>query len=78
MKRDITKALAQYYERFKKHPAGEGAFYPSDVMQIIERNKEEGSDLLYRSITDALEVGFIIGCRYQARQDRARRARGKK
>ena len=73
MKRDITKALAAYYEKFEKRANNEGAFYPSDVIQIIDRNKDSGSDAIYKAITDALKIGFIIGARYQYRQGRKRK-----
>lgn len=74
MKRDIAKAIEEYRRKFGQLNGKTGAFYPTDIEQILALSEAEGVNRLYRIITDALEAGFIIGCRYQARRDRKRKA----
>lgn len=77
MKRDIAKAIEEYRSKFGLLNNSTGAFYPTDVQQILELSEAEGANRQYVIVTNALEAGFIIGCRYQSRQDRKRKKRAK-
>ena len=72
--RDIEKAIADYDrlidEVTKDKETGEAAFWLSDFRQIIDRNPDGNQ---FDLISDALRAGFIIGQRYQKRQQKKAR-----
>ncbi len=67
MKYRIEKAAAEYHERFEKnlrHPF-EGAFYDSDINEVLRLAKEHSNGnmntLLFNAILISLNAGFMIG-----------------
>lgn len=71
MKRDLSKAIDQYFNKFGKMKGScKGAIYASDVYQIVDKNKRQDGTVVFtdvnvnRAIADAMEAGFIMGMRY--------------
>jgi len=75
MKRDLTKAVAEYDRKFNNPQTGKGAFYLDDMEQIrnMSKSKTGQGTSLYSAIGNALKVGFIVG--YRTAQRDARKAR---
>lgn len=65
MIRNMEKKLNEYKILCDKKGSRFGDFYQSDIVAIMERNKNSTSPLPI-SILEALEVGFMIG--YNARK----------
>ena len=61
MYRDLSKAIRAYRKRFGNAPNNTGAFFCSDVMQIVEMCDAKGVAKAYDVAMRALEAGFWIG-----------------
>lgn len=66
MKRNIEKILEEY-DRIS--PPG-GAFYVSDLYELLEHEKENDRFDLYRFFDSMMKFGFVAGVRYQKRQQK--------
>ena len=71
MKRDLQKAITDYKKTFGGNDR-RGAFYMSDIEQIIAVSKPAGSmrSDLYQLAGNALRAGFMIGYRTAKREKR--------
>lgn len=72
----ILRALEEYNNKYtkKKGIGTKAAFYVNDIDDIIEFNQEKYSydyrDIIFSSVADALQAGFIIGHRAAKREIR--------
>lgn len=66
MQRDLKRYVADYQQTFLKKNGRRGAFYMSDVEQIVEMS----NDLVVAAYC-ALQAGFMVG--YRAAKAEARR-----
>lgn len=79
MYRDIGKLIQAYSDKYVNQPENrtKGAFYVTDVEQILVRNGLMGingalADMLLRTIFDSLSAGYMIGYRTAQRDARRR------
>ena len=73
MSRDLSKAIAEYQQRYLRTNSTEGAFYGDDIQQIKEL-AGTGKDAVYDAAFYALMAGFMIGYRKAQRDSRKKRA----
>lgn len=74
MQRDIEKILDRYNRQYMTRTDGKGAFYASDIIDIMEvSRKGNDKDLNYDIICNSLSVGFIVG--YDCRKREESKAR---
>ncbi|MFY9262357.1 MAG: hypothetical protein WAO49_01795 [Arcanobacterium sp.] len=71
----ILRALEEYNNKYMNKKQGtKAAFYVSDINDIIEANQEKYKNdynyIIYSSVADALQAGFIIGHRAAKREIR--------
>lgn len=67
MNRDLNKYIAEYEHLFRKSKGNRGAFYASDINQIVEISKNDSVVATFK----ALRAGFMIG--YRAAKAETRR-----
>ncbi len=70
MVRSMQKYIEEYYERFGKKKTTLGSIVISDITQIYDMGLDT-----FRTISVAMEAGFMIG--YKCAQGRAKAARAK-
>lgn len=65
--RNIKRSIDQYKNTFEKKRTKEGAFYSSDIQQIMDMSASN-----FDRISNALMAGFMIGYR-KGREHEAKR-----
>ena len=69
MRRDAKKEISKYKRLFGNESGNKGAFFYTDVCQILDMVKDSDSkDKTIAAIYNALMVGFMVGMRYGQRQ----------
>ena len=75
MKDRVKKAVEDYNRKYMLSANNEGAFYATDINQIVEMTQPKGSvtDFTYALIVNALKAGFMIGYRKAQRDARKKK-----